>query len=129
MLGLALKDGQLPRGLQDGDHVAIYQVSDAQQTCPGGSGGLLAADALVLAIGAPAAASGSQAQADVEVAVNPADATQVACNAANSVVAWRCCPAGPPPPRRPGPAADRLPGPPGRFRVADARRRDWVTWR
>ena len=39
VIGLALKDGQLPRGLQDGDHVAIFQVSDAQETCPGGSGG------------------------------------------------------------------------------------------
>ena len=85
VLGLALKDGQLPRGLQDGDHVAIFQVSDAQQTCPGGSGGLLTADALVLAIGTPAATSGSQAQADVEVAVNPADAGAVACNAANGI--------------------------------------------
>ncbi|HTT51622.1 MAG TPA: hypothetical protein VMH35_09510 [Streptosporangiaceae bacterium] len=94
VLGLALKDGQLPRGLQDGDHVAIYQVSNAQQTCPVGSGGLLAADALVLAIGTPAAASGSQAQADVEVAVSPADAGPVACNAANGVAAVAVLPAG-----------------------------------
>ncbi len=94
VLGLALKDGQLPRGLQDGDHVAIFQVSDAQETCPGGSGGLLTTDALVLAIGAPAATSGSQAQADVEVAVNPADAGAVACNAANGVVGIAVLPAG-----------------------------------
>lgn len=94
VVGLALKDGQLPRGLQDGDHVAIYQVSDAQETCPGGSGGLLAANALVLAIGAPAATSGSQAQADVEVAVNPADAGAVACNAANGIVGIAMLPTG-----------------------------------
>ncbi len=94
VLGLALKDGQLPRGLQDGDHVAIYQVSDAQQTCPGGSGGLLTADAVVLATGAPAATSGSQAQADVEVAVNPADAGVVACNAANGIVGVAVLPGG-----------------------------------
>ena len=74
VLGLALKDGQLPRGLQDGDHIDIYQVSDAQETCPGGSGGTLAADAVVLALGAPSATSGSTATADVEVAVNPSDA-------------------------------------------------------
>ena len=55
LLGLALKDGQLPHGLQDGDHVDIYQVSDAQETCPGSSGGALAANAIVLAIGAPSA--------------------------------------------------------------------------
>ena len=94
VLGLALKDGQLPRGLQDGDHVAIYQVSDAQETCPGGSGGLLTADAVVLAVGAPAATSGSQAQADVEVAVNPADAGAVACNAANGIVSVAVLPGG-----------------------------------
>lgn len=94
VLGLALKDGQLPRGLQDGDHVAIFQVSDAQETCPGGSGGLLTTDALVLAVGAPAATSGSQAQADVEVAVNPADAGAVACNAANGIVGIAVLPAG-----------------------------------
>lgn len=94
VLGLALKDGQLPRGLQDGDHVAIFQVSDAQETCPGGSGGLLTTNALVLAVGAPAATSGSQAQADVEVAVNPADAGAVACNAANGIVGIAVLPAG-----------------------------------
>jgi hypothetical protein len=94
VLGLALKDGQLPRGLQDGDHIAIYQVSDAQETCPGGSGGLLTADAVVLAIGAPAATSGSQAQADVEVAVTPADAGAVACSAANGIVSIAVLPGG-----------------------------------
>ena len=94
VLGLALKDGQLPRGLQDGDHIAIYQVSDAQETCPGGSGGTLAADAVVLAIGAPSATSGSTATADVEVAVNPSDAGPVACSAANGVVGIAVLPDG-----------------------------------
>ena len=86
VLGLSLKDGQLPHGLQDGDHVDLYQVSDAQETCPGGPGGTLAADAVVLAIGAPSATSGSTAIADVEVALNPSDAGPVACNAANGIV-------------------------------------------
>jgi hypothetical protein len=94
MLGLALKDGQLPHGLQDGDHVDIYQVSDAQETCPGGSGGTLAADAVVLAIGAPSATSGSTAIADVEVALNPSDAGPVACNAANGIVGIAVLPNG-----------------------------------
>ena len=94
VLGLALKDGQLPHGLQDGDHIDIYQVSDAQETCPGGSGGTLAADAVVLAIGAPSAASGSTAIADVEVAVNPSDAGPVACNAANGIVGIAVLPDG-----------------------------------
>jgi hypothetical protein len=86
VLGLALKDGQLPSGLADGDLVAVYQVSDAQQTCPGTSGALLATGALVLSVTAPAATSGGNAQADVAVAVNPADAGAVACNAANGMV-------------------------------------------
>jgi hypothetical protein len=94
VLGLALKDGQLPHGLQDGDHIDIYQVSDAQETCPGGSGGTLAANAIVLAIGAPSATSGSTAVADVEVAVNPSDAGPVACNAANGIVGIAVLPHG-----------------------------------
>ncbi len=94
VLGLALKDGQLPHGLQDGDHIDIYQVSDAQETCPGGSGGTLAADAVVLAIGAPSATSGSTAIADVEVALNPSDAGPVACNAANGIVGIAVLPNG-----------------------------------
>ncbi len=94
VLGLALKDGQLPHGLQDGDHIDIYQVSDAQETCPGGSGGALAADAVVLAIGVPSATSGSTAIADVEVALNPSDAGAVACNAANGIVGIAVLPNG-----------------------------------
>ena len=94
VLGLALKDGQLPHGLTDGDHIDIYQVSDTQQTCPGGSGGALAADAVVLAIDAPSATSGSTAIADVEVAVNPSDAGPVACNAANGIVGIAVLPNG-----------------------------------
>jgi hypothetical protein len=94
VLGLALKDGQLPRGLADGDHIDILQVSDAQETCPGGSGGTLAADAIVLAIGAPSATSGSTAIADVEVALNPTDAGAVACNASNGIVGIAVLPDG-----------------------------------
>ncbi len=94
VLGLALKDGQLPRGLADGDHIDIYQVSDAQETCPGTSGALLAAGAVVLSVAAPAATSGSSAQADVQVALNPADAGPVACNAANGAVGIAVLPAG-----------------------------------
>ncbi len=94
VLGLALKDGQLPRGLAGGDHIDIYQVSDAQETCPGGSGGTLAANAVVLAIGTPSTISGSTAIADVEVALNPADAGPVACNAANGIVGIAVLPDG-----------------------------------
>jgi hypothetical protein len=94
VLGLALKDGQLPRGLQPGDHVDIYQVSDAQEMCPGGAGAVLAAGAVVLSVAAPAAVSGSSAQADVEVALSPADAGVVACNAANGLVGLAVLPGG-----------------------------------
>jgi hypothetical protein len=106
VLGLALKDGQLPRGLTSGEHIDIYQVSDAQETCPGGSGGTLAADAIVLAVGAPSATSGSTAVADVEVALNPSDAGTVACNAANGIVGIAVLPDG-------GPGAATPAGPAG----------------
>jgi hypothetical protein len=79
VLGLSLKDGQVPAQLQVGDHVNIYQVSDAPETCPGSSGSMLARDAVVLDITNPASSS-SSAVADVRVAVDPASAGAVACN-------------------------------------------------
>jgi len=84
-VGLALKDGQLPDGLQVGDRVNIYQVSDAAQACPGTAGTMLASDAVVLGISVPATAS-SQSAIDVRVALAPGVAGAVACNAANSNV-------------------------------------------
>jgi hypothetical protein len=86
VVGLALKDGQLPDGLQAGDHVNLYQVSDASQSCPGTPGSLLASNAVVLGIGAPPAAASASA-VDVRVALDPAAAGAVTCNAANSNVA------------------------------------------
>ena len=86
VVGLALKDGQLPDGLQAGDHVNLYQVSDASQSCPGTPGSLLASNAVVLGISAPAAAASASA-VDVRVALAPAAAGTVTCNAANSNVA------------------------------------------
>ena len=85
VVGLALKDGQLPDGLQAGDRVNVYEVSDAAQSCPGTAGSVLATDAMVLGIRAPAAAS-SQSAIDVRVALAPAAAGAVACNAANGNV-------------------------------------------
>lgn len=85
VVGLALKDGQLPGGLQAGDHVDVYEVSDAAQSCPGTAGGVLATGAVVLGISAPAAAA-SQSAIDVRVALTPAAAGAVACNAANGNV-------------------------------------------
>lgn len=86
VVGLALKDGQLPDGLQVGDHVNIYQVSSSAQSCPGTSGGMLAGNAIVLQVTAPATAT-SQAAIDVRVALSPASAGAVTCNAANNNVA------------------------------------------
>jgi hypothetical protein len=86
VVGLALKDGQLPDGLQVGDHINIYQVSASAQSCPGTSGGMLATNAIVLQITAPATAT-SQAAIDVRVALTPASAGAVTCNAANNNVA------------------------------------------
>ena len=85
VVGLALKDGQLPDGLQAGDHVNLYQVSDASQSCPGTPGSLLASNAVVLGISAPATAASASA-VDVRVALDPAAAGTVACNAANANV-------------------------------------------
>lgn len=85
VMGLALKDGQLPAGLAVGDHVNIYEVSDATEACPGAPGSLLSGDAVVLNIGTPSATS-SSAVADVEVALNPATAGPVACNASNGIL-------------------------------------------
>ena len=84
--GLALKDGQLPRGLQVGQHVDIYSVSDSTEMCPGKPGQTLDANAVVIAIQTPQINSGTSAMADVEVALTPADAGAVACNASNGIV-------------------------------------------
>jgi hypothetical protein len=94
VVGLALKDGQLPSGLQVGDHVDVFQVSNAQQSCPGAPGTILAANAVVLAVTTPSATSGSSAMADVEVAVNPANAGAVTCNASNGIAGIAVLPAG-----------------------------------
>ena len=82
-LGLALKEGQLPDGLQVGDHIDIYQVSNAQTGCPGAPGATLAANAVVLAIRTPSATSGSADSAFVEIAAAPSAAGAIACSAAN----------------------------------------------
>lgn len=86
IIGLALKDGQLPRGLQAGDHVDIFFVQNSTQVngCPGSPGSLLSGNAIVLGITAPSVTAGSQ-DADVQVAVSPADAGPVACAAANGI--------------------------------------------
>jgi hypothetical protein len=85
VMGLALKDGQLPAGLAVGDHINLYEVSDAAESCPGPPGSLLSGDAVVLGMSA-ASASSSSAVADVEVALSPATAGAVACSASNGIL-------------------------------------------
>jgi len=94
VLGLALKDGQLPGSLQVGDHIDIYDVSDTNESCPGAPGALLSADAVVLAVSAPPANSGTAASDDLVVAVAPGTAGAVACNASNGIVGVAVAPSG-----------------------------------
>jgi hypothetical protein len=85
VMGLALKDGQLPAGLAVGDHINIYEVSDAAESCPGPPGSLLSGDAVVLGLSTPSGTS-SSAVSDVEVAISPATAGAVACSASNGLL-------------------------------------------
>jgi hypothetical protein len=103
VVGLALKDGQLPTGLLVGDRVAIYQVSNSAQSCPGVSGATLSPNAIVLGVSAPPPSAGSAAT-DVRVAVYPGVAGAVACNAANGNVGIALLP--------PGRSLGRVPGVP-----------------
>jgi hypothetical protein len=84
-IGLALKDGELPDGLQVGDHVDIFATSDSSGRCPRPVNNVLSTNAVVMAIGNPSTASNGNAD-DVQVAVNPSDAGSVSCNAANNNV-------------------------------------------
>jgi hypothetical protein len=86
VVGLALKDGQLPDGLQVGDRVDVYETSDSTGSCPRPANGVLSSNAVVLSIGNPSSASNGNTD-DVEVAVPPTDAGGVSCNAANTNVA------------------------------------------
>jgi hypothetical protein len=110
VLGLSLKDAQLPAELQAGDHIDIYQVSDAPETCPGTSGSTLAANAVVLSVTRPASPS-TAAVADVRVAINPADDGAVACNASNGFVGIAVLPVLGPAASVPAASAPGAPGP------------------
>jgi hypothetical protein len=94
IVGLALKDGQWPGQLKVGDHVGIYAVSgqaSGSAGCPGSGGAALTGDAVVVDLataGGGSLVSGSQnGTTDVTVAVDPADAGAVACDAAAGNVA------------------------------------------
>jgi hypothetical protein len=93
ILGLALKDGQLPAQLKPGDLVRIYAVSgqaSGSADCPGAGGAALTGDAVVVSVLTPgngSLAGSSGGTTDVTVAVSPADAGAVACDAAAGNVA------------------------------------------
>jgi hypothetical protein len=92
IIGLALKDGELPDGLQIGDHVDIFATSDATGRCPRPANNVLTANAVVQGIGNPSS-TGDGNSDDVQVAVNPSDAGGVSCNAANNNVSVGIVPA------------------------------------
>jgi hypothetical protein len=85
VIGLALKDGELPDGLQVGDHIDIFATSDSTGRCPRPASNVLTSNAVVMSIGNPFSASDGNSD-DVQVAVNPGDAGGVSCNAANNNV-------------------------------------------
>lgn len=85
VVGLALKDGELPGGLQVGDHVDLFETSDSSGSCPRPADDVLTTNAVVLGIGNPSSTSDGNTD-NVQVAVNPADAASVACSAANNNV-------------------------------------------
>lgn len=93
VIGLALKDGQLPDGLQVGDHIQIYETSDSGGRCPRPTTNVLSTNAVVLAIQHPSSSS-SGASDDVQVAVSPVDAGGVSCNAANNDIGVGIMPGG-----------------------------------
>jgi hypothetical protein len=118
IIGLALKDGQWPSRLKAGDHVGIYAVSSqssASAGCPGSGGTALAASATVVDVAQPGVNSPQAGATDVSVAVNPADAGAVACDAAAGNVAVVVLPtarasassAPSPPVKSPAPAGKR----------------------
>jgi hypothetical protein len=93
IVGLALKDGQLPAQLQAGDRIGIYALSGqagGSAGCPGAGGAALTGDAVVVGVltpGTGSLAGSASGTTDVAVAVSPADAGAVACDAAAGNVA------------------------------------------
>ncbi|MBO0771868.1 MAG: hypothetical protein J2P35_10475 [Actinobacteria bacterium] len=136
VLGLALKDGQLPSNLAVGDHVAIFGVSSQSSSgCPGTGGSTLSRDASVLSVNGTGSGtlvgSSGTGSTDIIVTVLPSEAGAVACNAAAGNVAVAVLPAGgkqpvtgPAPVPSPGissPAAKTVPGSSSRSQSSPAR--------
>lgn len=101
VLGLALKDGQWPPNLTQGDRIAVFSVASSSSTgggCPGAGGTLLTGDASVIDINTGSTGnlvgSSQTGGADVTVAIPPSTAGAVACNASAGNVAVAVLPAG-----------------------------------
>lgn len=94
VIGLTLKPGQVPGALQIGDHVDIYDTNTTtQNSCPGLPGATLTRDAIITNLVQPSSSSGSS-NIGVDIAINPADAGLVTCNAANNWAAVGIMPQG-----------------------------------
>jgi hypothetical protein len=81
MVGLSLKAGQLPAGLQPGEKVEAFAIGSA---CGVTAGSVLTQSAQVTGVIGSATASGTSAS--VTVAVQPADAAALTCAASNGNV-------------------------------------------
>jgi hypothetical protein len=80
-VGLALKDGEAPAGLQSGDTVSIYPTaSGGSGGCPGKPGLALTTGATVTNVAPDASNSG---EIDVVVQMEQEEVGQVVCNTAN----------------------------------------------
>jgi hypothetical protein len=94
LVGLVLKDGQVPQELAVGDHVDVFEVSDATVACPGAPGTVLSNDAIVTEISTPGADSGNGGAVVVDLAVSPFTAGAVTCAASNGIAGIGVMPAG-----------------------------------
>lgn len=102
VVGLSLKDGQYPSGIQAGDHVAAYRVStdsgDSSATGAGKSGGfgsnLLTADAKVQSADAPSGDAVGSGDLPVTLVVGQSDAAALTQAASAGEVALVIVPAG-----------------------------------
>lgn len=84
-VGLALKDGQIPDNVQDGDTINIYSTQSTQGGgCPGRPGALLAGNANVVDR-APGETNSNMI--DVVIAMDPDAVGAVVCNTANGTAA------------------------------------------
>jgi hypothetical protein len=81
MVGLSLKPGQLPAGLQPGQKVDVFAIGSA---CGVSSGATLSHNAQVTGVLGSATTSGTTEL--VTVAVQPADAATLTCSASNGNV-------------------------------------------